>query len=512
MEIEFGTSGWRGKIADDFTYENVKLVSQAICNFLNEKSANVGKIVKDRQNGGIENEHTITAGNTEKIIIVGYDTRFLSEEFAKCASGVFCANGFKVLYCETFTPTPVLAAAILKEKALGAINITASHNPYNYNGVKFSPCWGGPALPEDTEIITDKSNELLKNPHYKFIEFDEAKDKSLLKEVSFIDYYIGLIEDKIDFNLIKSNGSNIYIIVNPMHGTSSGVIDKVLKKNGIDFDILNPQRDAFFGAGKAPDPSDKNLADLKARIKEYNDKRNNNSDGKNKKIAFGLATDGDADRYGIIDEEGRFVEPNIILPMLYNYYISGKNIKGDAARSVATSALIDRVARKYGFKIHETPVGFKYLGKLISEKKVIMAGEESSGLTVINHTPDKDGIFTCLLVLEMLSFYKKPLNSLVKEFMEEFGPIFTKRINEPVNREKFKANIDSKMAAFPSIFEGKKVINKSFVDGYKIFFEDDAWLLARLSGTEEVMRIYGEADTSETLNLLIESFKTYLNK
>lgn len=497
MEIEFGTSGWRGKIADDFTYENVKIVSQAICNFLNEKKVNV---ITDSE-------------NTEKTIIVGYDTRFLSEEFAKCASGVFCANGFKVLYCETFTPTPVLAAAILKEKALGAINITASHNPYNYNGVKFSPDWGGPALPEDTEIITDKSNELLKNPHYKFTEFDEAKDKSLLKEVSFIDYYIGLIEDKINFNLIKSNGSNIYIIVNPMHGTSSGVIDKVLKKNGIDFDILNAQRDAFFGAGKAPDPSDKNLADLKAGIKEYNDKKNNNIGGdKNQKIAFGLATDGDADRYGIIDEEGRFVEPNIILPMLYNYYISGKNIKGDAARSVATSALIDRVARKYGFKIHETPVGFKYLGKLISEKKVIMAGEESSGLTVINHTPDKDGIFTCLLVLEMLSFYKKPLNSLVKEFMEEFGPIFTKRINEPVNREKFKANIDSKMEAFPSIFEGKKVINKSVVDGYKIFFEDDAWLLARLSGTEEVMRIYGEADTSETLNLLIESFKTYLNK
>ena len=214
MEIEFGTSGWRGKIADDFTYENVKIVSQAICNFLNEKKVNV-----------ITNSE-----NTDKTIIIGYDTRFLSEEFAKCASGVFCANGFKVLYCETFTPTPVLAAAILKEKALGAINITASHNPYNYNGVKFSPCWGGPALPEDTEIITDKSNELLKNPHYKFIEFDEAKDKSLLKEVSFIDYYIGLIEDKIDFNLIKSNGSNIYIIVNPMHGTSSGVIDKVLKK------------------------------------------------------------------------------------------------------------------------------------------------------------------------------------------------------------------------------------------------------------------------------------------
>ncbi|MCL5673699.1 MAG: phosphoglucomutase/phosphomannomutase family protein [Deltaproteobacteria bacterium] len=498
MEIEFGTSGWRGKIADDFTYENVKIVSQAICNFLNEKSL--------IQKNDLKN-------NLIRTIIIGYDTRFLSEEFAKCASGVFCANDFNVLYCESFTPTPVLAIAILKEKALGAINITASHNPYNFSGIKFSPDWGGPALPEDTTIITKISNELLKNPNYKFIEFNEAKNKFLLKEVNFIDYYINLIENKIDFNLIKSNG-NIYIFLNSMHGTSSGVIDKVLKENGINFDILNTQRDAFFGAGKAPDPSDKNLTDLKLKIQEYNNKENkenNKKNDRNKKIALGLATDGDADRYGIIDEEGKFVEPNIILPMLYNYYISGKGIKGDAARSVATSALIDRVARKYGFKIYETPVGFKYLGKLISEKKVIMAGEESSGLTVIDHTPDKDGIFTCLLILEMVSFYKKPLNILVKEFLDEFGPIFTKRINEPVDKAKFKATIDNKMSSFPSNFEGKKVINKSFVDGYKIFFEDDAWLLARLSGTEDVMRIYGEGDTRDNLNLLIESFKNYLN-
>jgi Phosphomannomutase len=242
-------------------------------------------------------------------------------------------------------------------------------------------------------------------------------------------------------------------------------------------------------------------------IKDYNKNAAGNKPGK---LALGLATDGDADRYGILDEDGELVEPNIIFPLLYNYYIEGKGIKGDVARSVATTALVDRVAKYYGFKVIETPVGFKYLGKLISEGKAVMAGEESSGLTVMGHTPDKDGIYTCLLVLEMLSYYMKPLKLLVKALLEKFGPIYSKRINVPVDKEKFKAEIDEKMENFPSVYEGKKVTGKNTADGYKIFFDDDSWLLARLSGTEDLMRIYGESDTAENLNTLINSFQEYL--
>ena len=488
LKIEFGTSGYRGKIADDFTFDVVKLVSQAICDFLTEKYSGNGLL-------------------PSKKIIVGYDTRFLSEEFARLSACVFCANGFSVIFAESFTPTPVISIKILKEKALGAINITASHNPYNYNGIKFSPDWGGPALPEDTEVITRKSNELLKSPEYKFIGFDDAKNQGLLEEEDFISHYVNLIKTKIDLKLISENNKNIFAFITSLHGTSKGIIGGILAETGLDFKEIDENRDAFFAPGMAPDPSAKNLKGMGELIRDYNKNNEKNETGK---LALGLAADGDADRYGILDEDGEFVEPNIIFPLLYNYYIEGKGIKGDVARSVATTALVDRVAKYYGFKVIETPVGFKYLGKLISENKVVMAGEESSGLTVTGHTPDKDGIYTCLLVLEMLSYYKKPLKLLVKNLLEKFGPIYSKRINVPVDKEKFKTEIDEKMENFPAIFEGKKVTYKNTTDGYKIFFDDDSWLLARLSGTEDLMRIYGESDTAENLNTLISSFQKYL--
>ncbi len=486
FEIEFGTSGYRGRIADDFTYESVKLVSQAVCDFLTEK---------------------YKGSFPSKKIIIGYDTRFLSEEFAKISACVFCANGFNVIFADAFTPTPVIAIKILKEKALGAVNITASHNPYNYNGIKFSPDWGGPALPEDTEILTKKSNELLKSPRYNYMDFCSAKKSGLLTEEDFIGYYTELVKSKLDLRLIKENGGNLYPFITSMHGTSKGIIGKIIGEAGYEFKEIYEERDAFFTPGFAPDPSAKNLKEMGKMVKEYNKGKD---EGKSKKTAMGLAADGDADRYGVLDEDGEFVEPNIIFPLLYNYYIEGKGIKGDAARSVATTALVDRVAKHYGFKVIETPVGFKYLGKLISEGKAVIAGEESSGLTVTGHTPDKDGIYTCLLVLEMLAYYKKPLKVLVETLLEKFGPIFTKRVNVPVDKEKFKAEIDEKMEKFPNVFEGRTVTGKNATDGYKVFFDDDSWVLARLSGTEDLMRIYGEADTEENLDVLISAFQKYL--
>ena len=486
FEIEFGTSGYRGKIADDFTYESVKLVSQAVCDFLTEK---------------------YKSSFPSKKIIIGYDTRFLSEEFAKISACVFCANGFNVIFADTFTPTPVIAIKILKEKALGAVNITASHNPYNYNGIKFSPDWGGPALPEDTEVLMKKSNELLKSPRYNYMDFGSAKKNGLLTEEDFIGYYTELVKSKLDLKLIEENCGNLYPFITSMHGTSKGMIGKIIGEAGYEFKEIYEERDAFFAPGFAPDPSAKNLKEMGKMVKEYNEGKD---EGKSKKTAIGLAADGDADRYGVLDEDGEFVEPNIIFPLLYNYYIEGKGIKGDAARSVATTALVDRVAKHYGFKVIETPVGFKYLGKLISEGKVVIAGEESSGLTVAGHAPDKDGIYTCLLVLEMLAYYKKPLKVLVEGLLEKFGPIFTKRINVPVDKEKFKAEIDEKMEKFPNVFEGRTVTGKNATDGYKVFFDDDSWLLARLSGTEDLMRIYGEADTEENLDVLISAFQRYL--
>lgn len=291
FEIEFGTSGYRGKIADDFTYESVKLVSQAVCDFLTEK---------------------YVGGFPSKTIIIGYDTRFLSEEFAKVSASVFCANGFRVIFANTFTPTPVISIKILKEKALGAINITASHNPYNYNGIKFSPDWGGPALPEDTEILTKKSNELLKSTKYNFMDFEEAKSQNLLIEEDFINDYVDLVKSRLDLKLIEDNSRRIYPFITSMHGTSKGIIGKILGEAGYEFKELYAERDAFFTPGFAPDPSAKNLKEMGELIKKYNMQNKKAYDFE--KSAIGLAADGDADRYGILDEDGEFVEPNIIFP------------------------------------------------------------------------------------------------------------------------------------------------------------------------------------------------------
>lgn len=483
IDCEFGTSGYRGKIAEDFTFETVMVISQVICDYLNEK---------------------YQSNFPSKKIVIGYDTRFLSEEFAKRSASVFCANGFSVIFADDFTPTPVISIKILEEKALGAINITASHNPYNYNGIKFSPAWGGPALPEDTEVITAKSNELLKSPRYRVTDLNDAKKGGLFMENDLIGFYSDLVKTKLDSKLIAGYGKNIHVFVDVLHGTSKGIVSGILSGLGITHEEINIERDAFFRPGFSPNPTAKNLKKMSDMIKEF---RQKNVDGK---ISIGLSMDGDADRYGVLDEDGDFIEPNIIFPLLYNYYVEGKGIKGDVARSVATTAMVDRVARFHGFKALETPVGFKYLGKLISEKRAVMAGEESAGLTVIGHTPDKDGIFTCLLVLEMLAFYKKPLKLLVKELMDKFGPIYSDRINVPIDKAKFQSEIEGKMVNFPDTFEGKKIIGKNTTDGYKIFFEDDSWLLARLSGTEELMRIYGESDTADTLERLMASFKDYL--
>jgi len=328
-----------------------------------------------------------------------------------------------------------------------------------------------------------------------------------LKEENFINSYATLIKTKINLGLISENNKNIFAFITSLHGTSKDIIGDILSGIGIDFKEIYKDRDAFFAPGMAPDPSAKNLNEMSILIRDYNGANEKNG---SKKLAMGLATDGDADRYGILDEDGKFVEPNIIFPLLYNYYIDGKGIKGNVARSVATTALIDRIAKYHGFKVIETPVGFKYLGKLISERKVVMAGEESSGLTVLGHTPDKDGIYACLLVLEMMSYYKRPLKLLVKDLLEKFGPIYTKRINVPVNKEKFKTEINDKMNKFPATFRGKKVMGKNTTDGYKIFFDDDSWLLCRLSGTEDLIRIYGESDTVNNLDDLMYSFQEYL--
>lgn len=464
--IKFGTSGWRGIIADDFTFENVRIVSQAISDYLNSKSS-------------------------RNKIIVGYDSRFLGREFAKEASRVFAANGIKVFLSKNDVPTPVVSHFIRKNQLDGGINITASHNPPVYNGLKFSPSWGGPALPEDTEEIERRIRLLLETKRYRIMSENDAMERGLIEEVDPRRTYIDDIRSKIDLDLIEKAGLNI--VIDSRFGAGRGYIEEILSDRSIQIKSINSWRDPCFG-GSNPDTDEKSLSEL-CRIMRQDSK-----------ISLGLAVDGDADRFGIVDKGGFFIQPNYIIALLLEYLLS-KGLSGEgAARSVATTHLIDAVAKHYNLKIYETPVGFKYIGKLIVEDKIVLGGEESGGLSIRGHIPEKDGIIACLLVAEMMAARGITITEMLDSLYKNFGVFRTKRVDMHIDKETM-GRINELMKTPPSSFAGKKIQRIINLDGKKFILEDNCWVLIRPSGTEPVVRIYAEADSEGLLSELIESAK-----
>lgn len=468
-EIKFGTSGWRGILADDFTIPNVRLVVQAICNYI--------KI------NNLEN----------KPVIIGYDTRFLGETFAKESVKVLAGNGITSLLCDRDTPTPVIAFEIIRRKAAGGINFTASHNPYNYNGIKFSPEWGGPALPETTKQIEAQINKI-KDNDIKMMDFDTAEKEKLVKMIDPIAVYFGALKKIVDVNALVD--SKINLAIDTLYGAANGYIDRFLDEIDVSYDIIHNFKDAYFG-GQSPEPSEKQLKTLIGMIKE------------NGNIQLGIATDGDADRFGIVDSDGSFIEPNVIIALLFDYLIETRGMKGGVARSVATTHLIDAVAKLHGREVFETPVGFKYIGELLCEGKIIIGGEESAGLTIRGHVPEKDGILACLLVAEMVAKKKKTISALIEELYKKVGTFFTKRVNfrlTPAEKSVFLEKIETP----PKEIAGKKVVEVSRLDGTKLILEDGSWLLMRASGTEPVIRLYLEASTEAKLKKLATAGKNFI--
>ncbi|MBI3039896.1 phosphoglucomutase/phosphomannomutase family protein, partial [bacterium] len=326
MEIKFGTSGWRDVIADGFTFHQVRICTQAIADHLNSQN----------HKGGI---------------VLGSDTRFLSRQFMQASAEILAGNGIKTFLCVRDTPTPVISFEILRRKAAGGINFTASHNPPEYQGLKFSPAWGGPALPETTSDIERRANDLAKGGKYLRIDFEEAKNRGLVEEIDPRENYLSNLKTKINFNKIRE--TSLKILVNPMYGTSRGYLDSILREVGCRVSVMNDHLDPYFG-GFRPEPSESEISDMMARMKEEN-------------FDIGLATDGDADRFGILDVGGKFFEPNQILGMLLDHLKGTRGWGGGVARSVATTHLVDAVARFHNLEVFETPVGFKYIGELISQ-------------------------------------------------------------------------------------------------------------------------------------------------
>lgn len=469
-KIKFGTSGWRGIFCEDFTLDNVRVVTQAIA------------------------DHLRAEGLADRGLVVGFDARFMGADFARETARVLAGAGIKSYLCCRDTPTPVIAHELLRRKAAGAINFTASHNPYNYNGIKFSPAWGGPALPETTGDIEKRANAMLGEIVFKDLSLEQAAVQGLFTEIDPRQAYFTTLQGLVDFPAITASGMKI--AVNPLYGSGRDYLDTLLEQAGVPIVKINTHLDPYFG-GEPPEPAEEHIADFIELIKADDS------------ITLGLATDGDADRFGIVDTDGSYIEPNYILALLFDYMIRRKGVRGNAARSVATSHLIDAVAKYHGVEVLETPVGFKYIGEYISAGKILIGGEESAGLSICGHVPEKDGILACLLVAEMVAVEKRSLRELLTDLYRRVGEIHTKRINIRLT-SKLEAALPGKLQNPPEQIGGRTITEIIRIDGNKFLFDDGSWILFRKSGTEPVVRLYAETANSTALAELIKQGQQFI--
>ena len=467
--ISFGTSGWRGILGESFTFENARIVVKAIA------------------------DHLKAANEADKGVVISCDARFMGQRFAEEAARVLAGEGVPVYLCERDTPTPTLSHEVLRRKAAGCVNFTASHNPSEYNGVKFSPSWGGPALPTTTDDIERRANELLNTSCYQRLTLEQAKQNGLLSMIDPREHYLMTLEKLVDFEAIKRFGK---VALNPLYGAGRGYLDTPLDRIGASFCMINANPDPYFG-GNPPEPSEKYLWDFVDLVKNDHD------------LVLGLATDGDADRFGILDADGSFIEPNYIIALLLDYLVRVRKMEGGAARSVATSHLIDAVAEKHGIRLYETPVGFKYIGELISQDKIVIGGEESAGLSIKGHVPEKDGILACFLVAEMVAREGKTVRELLERLYAEVGRRVTRRDNIRLSPE-LEKKYAVRMGSLPASVAGSKINEILTIDGTKILLADGSWLLFRKSGTEPLVRLYCEASTEKRLAELMDAGRSMI--
>jgi len=383
---------------------------------------------------------------------------------------------------------------IIRRKAAGGINFTASHNPPEYNGLKFSPAWGGPALPETTKDIETRANALLEKNSIAVMALSEAKDKDLVEDSDLRKSYLDDIRKKIDIEVIRK--AKLKVAADLLYGTGRDYLDTVLRDAGCVVTTIHGQRDPLFG-GHAPEPSEENLAELSGIMKKG-------------RFDIGLAVDGDADRFGILDADGTYINPNQVLALVLDYLCRTRGWKGGAARSIATSHLVDAVAKKHGIEVYETGVGFKYIGDLLVQGKIIFGGEESAGMTIKDHVPEKDGILACMLVAEMVAKERKSMRDLLKRLYKEVGVILNQRINIRLTEANQNAVGDRLSQPLTELGGLRVKGKKTTADGTKYMLEDDSWVLMRASGTEPVVRIYVEAESEAKIQNLIEAGKKFI--
>jgi phosphoglucomutase len=455
--IKFGTSGWRGLIARDFTFENVRLATQGITQYLKGELANPESPVHGRK----------------PVLILGYDTRFLGREFSLAAAEVLATNGLTPLLCLRDTPTPVIAHTIRARKAIGGINMTASHNPAEYQGLKFSTYNGAPATPEVTGQIEGHIARLIsQNWTFNASVVGTYQCKTIDPQPD----YFKQLRKLIDFATIKK--ARLKVAVEIMYGTGRGYLDKLLTEAGAKVTVFHYEPNPLFG-GHHPEPNAEGMHEVSSFVRSG-------------KAQLGLGLDGDADRFGIVDKDGTWLTPNQILALALYHLKKNRHWTGAVVRTVPTSHQVDAVAQMLGVKVYETPVGFKYIGALMESEPIIVGGEESGGLSVKGHVPEKDGILACLLMAELVATEKKSLGAILKEIEKKTGEFHTDRINVRILPDK-KAALLAKLSGGLETVGPFKVEKFITTDGYKFLLPNGEWVAFRASGTEPLIRCYIEA-------------------
>jgi phosphomannomutase len=476
MAIHFGTDGWRGVISDTFTFSNLRQVAQAIADAI--------------ASGEWLNGETHGLEPDLRRMVVGFDTRFLSDRYAAEASRVLAANGFRVHLTSADVPTPSLSLAVRQIGAIGGLMITASHNAPRYNGVKLKTAFGGSASPEQcrrVEVYLNDNENRGRGPN--LMDYDQARQAGLIERFNPTPAFYAHLRTLIDFEAIADAPQRI--VVDSMYGSGRGQMKGILQGTGCEVFEIRGEMNPGFG-GIHPEPIDRYLGPLAGAIAAGHG-------------SLGLSTDGDADRIGAMDDRGSFVDPHRILALATKYLVEKRGWSGKLVKTVSTTQMINRLGQKYGLEVIETPVGFNHIADCMLNDDVLIGGEESGGMSFKGHIPEGDGVLMGLLLVEMVCATRTPLAELVAELLADVGPSHYRRVDLRLSRPVPKQRmVDQLRHAAPATIAGVAVVDVQAIDGIKYVLDDDSWLLIRPSGTEPVLRIYAEAREPAMVEALLE--------
>ncbi len=462
--IRFGTDGWRGVIGEDFNFANVRRVAQAVA------------------------EYVAREGEPARGLVIGYDTRFLSAEAARCAAEVVAKGGMAVTLADRPTPTPAVSFAVVARQAAGAIVVTASHNPYVWNGLKFKAPFGGSAPPAITRRIEAHLHRMERSSAHR------RKPKlAKIETADLVSPYLERLKGLVKLERIRASGHRF--VIDPMFGAARGCLARLFEGAKIPYCEIHSEHNPLF-PGINPEPIEPHVADLRRAVVEG-------------RYDAGLATDGDADRVGAVDRDGAYLDSHKIFSILLKHLAEDLKLKGEVVKTFSTTQMVDKLARKYGLPLHVTPIGFKYICELMLTRDILIGGEESGGIAVKGHLPERDGVLNSLLLAEVMAEKGRALGELVRELSEDVGPHFYGRVDLEIEREKARRVVRDVARNKLKSVAGLKVTSIDDLDGVKLLFGEAAWLLVRASGTENVLRLYAESSSPEQVKALLDAMTEF---